>query len=226
MSDSFTLTLSGISSTLEAHYFPPIDLLPNKNYSLGLVEFLTFHSIPNIDERNNKFYIGKNVITIPTGSYEIEDIEAFLLKSVNDDVRLSLKPNNNTLKSEIKCNRMINFQPNDSIGHLLGFTPRRLKPDILHQSDLPVAILKINSLRVECNITTGVYINGKPSHTIHEFFPNVPPGYKIIEVPSNVIYLPIVVQAIQHIQLRLVDQDGDLVNFRGEVITIRLHIKS
>ena len=60
---------------------------------------------------------------------------------------------------------------------------------------------------------------------IHEFFPVVPPRYKIIEVLSQVIYLPVTVKSIDHLQIRIVDQDGRLVNFRGEVITIRLHIK-
>ena len=78
MGDSFTLTLSGTSSVLEAHYFPPIELSPLENYALGLVELLTFNSIPNIDEGKNKFHVGEEVITIPTGSYEIEDIENYL----------------------------------------------------------------------------------------------------------------------------------------------------
>ena len=62
-------------------------------------------------------------------------------------------------------------------------------------------------------------------HMIHEFFPAVPPGYKIIEIPSQVIYLPVTVKSIDHLQLRIVDQKVDLIYFRGETITIRLHIK-
>ena len=68
--------------------------------------------------------------------------------------------------------------------------------------------------------------NNRKAHTIHEFFPTVSPGYKIVEVPSHVIYLPIAVKIIHNIQLHIVDQDGDLVTFRGETITIRLHIES
>ena len=120
----------------------------------------------------------------------------------------------------------MNFQTKNSIGQLLGFSPRILEANKTHTSDLPVAILKVNALRVECNITTGAYINDCKVHTIHEFFPVVPPGYKIVEVPTHVIYLLIAVKTIHQIQLRIVDQDGDVVNFRGEVITIRLHVKS
>lgn len=227
MDDSFTLSLSGTSSILEAQYFPPIELSPRKNYVLGLVELLTFNSIPNIDIGNNKFYVGAEEIVLPTGSYEIEDIENYLREVLaSKGINISIRPNNNTLRSVIKCDRAINFQPSDSIGPLLGFAPRVLEANSSHDSDQPVGILKINALRVECNITSGAYINGQPVHTIHEFFPAVPPGYKIIEVPSQVIYLPIVVKCIEHLQLRIVDQDGNLVNFRGEVISIRLHLKS
>lgn len=227
MSDTFTLTISGTSSVLEAQYFPPIELSPYKNYTLGLVELLTFNSIPNIDVDNNKLYIGEEVITIPTGSYEIEDIGNYVKQVlIGKNIVIDIKPNNNTLRSEIRCNRDIDFRPEDSIGRLLGFTQRILPANKSYESDLPVAILKVNALRVECNLTTGAYVNERKVHTIHEFFPFVPPGYKIIEVPSQVIYLPIIGKIIDHIQLRIVDQDGNLVNFRGEVITIRLHIKS
>ena len=188
MEDSLTLTLSGASSTLEAQFFPPIELSLNKNYVLGLVELLTFNSIPNIDSNNCKFYVGENVTTtLPVGSYEIEDIDKFLRKKLaHDNIAFYLKPNNNTLRCTIKCSLPIDFQLEDSLGRLLGFTKPILKPNVVHNSDLPVTILKINALRVECNITLGAYINGQKVHTIHEFFPAVPPGFKI---PVTVRYI-------------------------------------
>uniref|UniRef100_A0ABD2WIB8 DUF2993 domain-containing protein n=2 Tax=Trichogramma kaykai TaxID=54128 RepID=A0ABD2WIB8_9HYME len=228
MHDSLTLTLSGQSSVLESNYFPPIELDANKNYVLGLIELLTFNSIPNIENGCNRLYLDDNkVISIQPGSYEIEDIESYLKTALlSENIEFSLKPNNNTLRSTLLCSRQVDFRPKDSIGRLLGFTSRVLEPGKEHISDLPVAILKVNALRVECNITSGAFINNQRVHTIHEFFPAVPPGFKIIEVPSNVIYLPVSVKRIDSIQLRIVDQDGALVNFRGETITIRVHVRS
>lgn len=227
MEDSFTLSLSGNSSVLEAQYFPSIELPQHKNFVLGLVELLTFNSIPNVDYSNNKLHLNGDIITIPTGSYEIDAINQFLQETLKSKgIEFSLKANNNTLRSEILCSHPIDLTPHDSIGRLLGFAPRILEKNIQHSSDLPVKILRINALRVECNITSGAYINNKKVHTIHEFFPRVPPGYKILEVPSHVIYLPLSVKCIDHLQIQIVDQDGNLVNFRGEEITIRLHIKS
>lgn len=224
---SFTISLSSTSSILEARFFPPIKLLPEKNYVLGLIEILTFHSIPNIDERNNIIKVDGNEVKIPTGSYEIEDISSYLKEEFSAlGLTFSLEANNNTLQSVIKCTGQIDFRVENSVGPLLGFTPRILAVNKKETSELPVKILKVNIIRVDCNITSGAYINAQRSHTIHEFFPTVPPSFKIIETPSQVIYLPITVNQIDNIQVRLVDQDGELINFRGEVISIRLHIKS
>lgn len=120
----------------------------------------------------------------------------------------------------------VHFDRANSIGSILGFTKRKLVAGLKHESDIPVNILKVNSVRIECNITSNSYINSERSHTIHEFYPNVAPGYKIIELPNTIIYLPVTVPSIDNITIKIVDQNGDLVNFRGENISIRLHLKS
>ena len=226
MGESLLISISGETTELETRYNPPIELSPEKNYALGLKGLLSFNSIPNIDEKNNKFHFDTREIEIPTGSYEIEDIEKYLVDTLKSyGISFSLKPNNNTLQSEIECSTEIDFEKVNSIGKLLGFTPKKLPPNKKHTSDLPVSILKINTLRVECNITTGAYFNNQKVHTIHEFFPAVPPGYRIIEIPHQVIYLPVRVKSIENIQIRIVDQDGESVNLRGETITVILHIQ-
>lgn len=224
---SITLTLSGNNSILTAEYFPPLDLL--NDYVCGLIDFHTYNSIPNVDLSNNLFHIGDEVIQIPVGSYEVDDIANFLHKEsekTQSKPKIRIQANNNTLKTEIKSTHSIYFDKERSIGQLLGFSKTELKPSKKsHESDLPVNITKVNAIRIECNLITGSYINDRLVHTLHEFSPDVGPGYKITEVPKNVIYLPVNVKRISSVVVKVVDQDGNLINFRGENITLRLHLK-
>lgn len=220
-----TLTLTGRTSLLSAEYFPPLDV--SKDYVCGLIDFQTYNSIPNVDERNNMFHIGEHEIEIPIGSYEIEDIANYVaevLLSLNSTIKCTIEANFNTLLTSIVTSEHIYFNRERSIGTLLGFSKTVLSPGKKHTSDLPVDINKVNVIRIECNIINGSYLNNTPVHTIHEFSPETGSGYKIIEVPKNVIYLPVNVKRISSLTLKLVDQDGDIINFRGERITVRLHL--
>ena len=85
--------------------------------------------------------------------------------------------------------------------------------------------MNVTIIRIECNITSGAYNNDKPAHTIHEFAMNVPPGYKLSNTTTHVIYFPVVVRNVTDITIRIVDQNGQLINLRGEEILIRLHIR-
>ena len=69
------------------------------------------------------------------------------------------------------------------------------------------------------------YKESRNEHILHSFYPTVEPGFKIVETHSNVIYVPVNVKRVDNITLSVVDQDGDIVNFRGEVITVRIHLK-
>lgn len=235
-------TLSGRSSILSVDFYNPLVLDQYHDYSLALIGLHTYNSIPNIEEnRNNKFYYWEfgdrtkaRIVHIPTGAYEIGDIEAYLRKHVipsgvaqseyND--YFSLKPNNNTLKCEIKSKHDIDFTRSDSLAELLGYSAQILKADTLHKSNLPVRIVKVATIRVECNITTGAFYNSKPSHTIFEFGLNVDPGYAIDVEPKNLIFLPVNNQTdIHNITLRILDQNDELVNFQGEEIIVRLELR-
>lgn len=228
---SYTFTLSGRSSTLSTRIYPPIILDKSDVYVLGLIDFVSYNAIPNVDSSNNIFHYDDREVEIPEGSYEVNDLEKYINNSLIekkkevDKTVLILRANNNTLKCEIKCNKTIDFSKKNSIGPLLGFKPRILEADTRHTSDFPIAIFKVNSICVECNLVTNSFNNENPVHILHMFYPSVPPGYKIIENPTNVIYLPIKTQYIDEIVLKISDQDGNLVNFKRELITVRLHLK-
>lgn len=225
---SYTFTLTGTESTLNAFINPPIVLDEDEQYAIALINFESFNSIPNIDETNNKFYLAADMqhpIEIPTGSYEIENINEYLqVQLQKKGIVLSIIGDNTTLKTRIKCSELVDLSPKDSIAKLLGFERRRLK-SLEETSDRPADIFKVNAICIECNLVSGSYLNDQQVHMIHQLFPNVPPGFKIVENPSNLIYLPINTRVINHISLQIVDQDGELVNFREERVTIRLHLK-
>lgn len=238
MSYTFTLTgsISDKHSILHSNINPPIVLEEDSEYVIGLINFEAFNSIPNIDSTNNKFYIdGKDPFEIPEGSYEISDINKLLKRHFKDPRErargqdyytfIDIKGNNNTLHTEIKCDKVINFKPEDSIGKLLGYEPRKLKANKVEVSDHPANILKVNAVCIHCSLVSGSYRNNEEVHIIHQMFPNVDPGFKIVDSPNSVIYLPINTRVINSITIKILDQDGNSINFRGEVVTIRLHLK-
>jgi hypothetical protein len=81
----------------------------------------------------------------------------------------------------------------------------------------------VNSIFIAVDIINGSYMNGKLTIIIYSFFPNVSTGYKIVENPINLVFLPLNTHSIDKVTAKLTDQDGKLLNLRGETITIRLH---
>ena len=80
-------------------------------------------------------------------------------------------------------------------------------------------ILSVNSILVNIDIISGSYVNGQRYPTIYSFFSGVSPGYKIIETPANLVYLPVTLDAIYSMQTSLTDQNGNLLNLRGENVS-------
>lgn len=226
---SHTLTLKGRSSLLCAEYFPPIDLSKGQ-WSIALIGLETYNSIPNVTSSNCNIHLKKQngverVVTIPEGTYDIDDLNSYLKQHIEG---FELRANVNTLRSEIQTTvEQIDFTPENSIGVLLGFPKRILLPQeaVIYVSDNPVDIQPVSTIRVECNISTNAFLNNKLVHTVFAFYPTTGPGYKITEVPNTPIYLPVATHILDHLEVTLVDQNSELVDFRGEEIIIRLHLK-
>lgn len=235
---SYTVSLTGSSSVLRSSLFPALRLRTDRDWEAALLDFTTYNSIPNITEDvNDKFYFYKSkdndgnytspeVLSLKTGSYEIEDIEKELKKHMGED-NIELKANNSILRVEIMSKYYIDFTKPDCIGLMLGFpqTTTVLEPHITHTSPQTVDIIKVNVLNITCNIIQGSYKDGVNQHILHTFYPIVPPGFKIVEKPHNLVYLPLNTSYISDIELNVIDQDGNIVDFRGEVISVRIHIK-
>ena len=174
-------------------------------------------------------------IKIPTGSYEIDDLNNTLrfemeqaghYDEVNNESYINIAANSNTLKSILIIGQgyQVDFNHQNNLSKVLGFTGKKYGEGF-HESEKPVNILSINSILVNIDIIEGSYVNGKTKNTIYSFFPDVSPGFKIIESPKNLVYLPLLTDTIHNLNLSITDQDDNLLNLRDEKLTARFHIR-
>lgn len=246
MSSSYTFTFTGDSSELSSTFFPEIVLDDDAEYSCALLELTTYHTIPNVTHSNNRveFYwtnLHKSAtgpkdgelthFDLPTGTYEAAEILDYIKYYLGlYGISFYFEVSTTTFKATITCSTALftgGINSNNILNHIFGFNAgRTLSTNIKNTSDEVIKISSQNVIRVECNLTSGAYVNGKRSQSIYEFATNkVEAGYKIIERPNNLIYLPITSKRINFIQLSIFDQNGNLIDFQGEPITCRIHIK-
>ena len=150
-----------------------------------------------------------------------EDITIRLMKTT-----ILIFPQTNTLKSVLIMEKdyQVDFNHQNSLAKVLGFTGAKYTKGF-HESKNVVNILSINSILVNIDIISGSYINGTTKNTIYSYFLKVSPGYKIIETPVNLVYLPITLDTIDRLGVSITDQDDHLLNLRNEKLTIRFHIR-
>ncbi|KYN14531.1 hypothetical protein ALC57_13261 [Trachymyrmex cornetzi] len=173
---SLTLTLTEKTSILTASYFPALDL-SNGEYELGLTNFETAAIFHTFDTKGN------NDDNNDDDDYVFND---YVGDNIHKDEILILRANENTMKSEIKYAYRVNFTKPNNIGSLLGYSQSRvIPPNKWYASDQPVNIMNITKIRIECNITSGAYNNDKHIQYMNV---KVPPGYKLSDTPTHVIY--------------------------------------
>ena len=238
---SFQIILSNDKTNFGTRFNPKLELDEKKKYEIALVNLETYYSFPNIDETNNIFVYSPDngnsweKIKIPEGSYEIDDINNTIQREmekrghydeINEDYYINIAPNTNTLKSVLILEKgyQVDFNHQNSLAKVLGFTGTKYTEGF-NESENVVDILRINSILVNIDIISGSYVNGTTKSTIYSFFPDVSPGYKIIESPVNLVYLPITLNTIDSLNVMITDQDDHLLNLRNEKLTIRFHIR-
>lgn len=224
-----TIALNGNSSELSCNIFPSLEV--DRKAQISLLSLQTNNSIPNIQPGCNTIgfnfiFGGHEQITIPTGTYELTGIQSAINKIKPDFVTsFQLKANSNTLKCMMRCSHDVDFTMDNNISSLLGFENKVNDGETTHESENLVNITKINCIKIGCNLISGSFDDGEPSQTIHEFFPSVPPGYKIIEIPRHLVFYPLHSTTIGKVRITLKDQNNRLINLQGEPITVRLQVK-
>ena len=233
-----TFILSGNTSNFVTCHNSVI-LDSKKEYEAALLSLDIYNSIPNISWGINnilKYSVDNGAtwktIALNTGAYELaainDEIKRQLIANGDDDKAITLTANVSRLTSIVTIENQtykIDFSVPNSIGSILGFGA-----DVIgygyNESPNIVDIMQINSILVNIDIIMGSYVNGSPSPAIYSFYPNVAPGYKIVERPNpSLIYYPLSRHDISRMRVWLTDQNGNLVDTRGETVTIRIYVR-
>ena len=214
-----------------------------------LVTLEKYYNFPNLSDENNVFRYSPGFIEvgrgdeddstrqrqwvevqISEGSYDLIDI-AETIKIVmkgngHNDESIKITANTNTLKSvlEIQDDLQVDFRARNLISSVLGFRYQVYEEGI-HESQNVVNILSINSILVNVDVMGGSYVNGRTQNTIYSFFPNVSPGYKIVENPRNLVCLPVILDKINKTEKVVTDQNGKQLNLCGKNLIIRYHLR-
>ena len=215
-----------------------LHLDPNKTYEAAFLSLESYNSIPNIIEgRNNvlKYSIDKGLswksIVFHTGAYELQainnEVKRQIIVNGDDDSAISITANISRLTAIVNIENQsyqVDFTDNNSLASQLGFEKTVIGFGYNEGTSI-VNIMPVNSILVNVDIIIGSFVNGRQSPTIYSFHPNVSPGFKVVERPTTLIYYPLSRHDISRIRLWLTDQDGNLIDLRGETITIRIHVR-
>src|SRR5271156_2332119 len=234
---AISLIFSSTTSNWSTQIYPQIILDDANNYEVGLINLETYYSFANVTTSNNIFtYFNgttNKTITLAVGSYDINDINTAIQNgmkangdwdSTNSAYYITILANASTLGSIINIsnvNYTIDFTVQNSLANLLGFNATVIRSGI-NISPSIANIININSIYVNCDIIKGSYSNGSYSPVLFNFFPTVGPGYKIVQVPENIVYLPLATNQIMNVRIWLTDQNNNIIDFRGESINVRI----
>lgn len=234
------VTLISYSSELFVRFKEVIHL--DSPHQVALIHLSTFNVIPNIDPTANSLTVGTKVIKVPTSCHEIESLSEYINERIlsnnnapaqfwKKDVvdtrtpKFKLMADPTTSKCLLFSVFDVNFDVPNSIAEKLGFERKLYPGKKSYESEHTVQLQPLNLIRVETNLVSSSYMNNKKTHSLFEFTPNIPSGYRILISKESPIYFPITLDQIDHIAVRLLDEQDRLVNFRGEQIVCTIHIR-
>ena len=234
------------TSQFTFRFNPPI-ILDSLEYEMALMDIETFYSFPNINitNCNIRYYspatLRWNIIVLPIGTYTIETINLECVTqqtAFGDSVTVvKFAPYISALKCKMSLSKAVgveepkvDFTYPNSINTILGFNSQIYNNTSTTStktfiSENTVNIMGVSSVYINCDLISNSYINGVMFPVIYSFFPNVPPGYKIVEKPFHLVFLPINRSTISQIKVWITDQNGNTLDFRGENISIRFYLR-
>ena len=196
-----------------------------------------FNDLKELVEANNQQHT-KHPITIPEfeiqddsieieltpGVYELVDINNAIKQKIHESdygFKIDIIPDTISMKSVLTTSNSIHF--NSRLNILLGFTNKEYPPGT-HTSEKPVMITTTDKVHLKCDCVDGSIVNGIREQILFSFNLSAPPGYKIINNPTTLLYKKINKTRLDQIQFFLEDSNHNPVDFNNETLTFTIQI--
>lgn len=231
---AFQISLNSRTSKIVREYNDGIFL--NGPYEVGLKHFTVWNSLYNVTTKNNiivfKYFSDNHFVsetyTFPPGYYEIDEI----IEKIQNDEHIkqsetTISLSKHSFKISIRSKWEIDFDSEHSLGRLLGFSKQKIKPNTTAISDMPVDIFSINNIKVCCNlIQSNIEDLKRNVNTLYDFpLDSNSFGAKIIKEPNPICYFTVNTDKIYELLVTITDQDNNIIDFHGELISLTLDFR-
>ena len=81
-----------------------------------------------------------------------------------------------------------------------------------------------STIKIHCNVISGVKDNGNNTDILYTFTLTEPPGYLINIIPTNILYQNVAKDRIEYIEFHNKDEHGRPIDFNGDVLSFTLHL--
>lgn len=197
------IKLKGNTAVLSYHFESHF---PTNELKVGLLGFYSTNLINNITNKNNKIYYNGTSLSVPEGRYNYATLREYLNRYGFD---LIIRGN------QIEINSLyVITERSDSLSHFLNTTKK---------------FIPVETINVHCNLAHGMLVQGgmfahRETDIISCFKMNVNFNNPIIYEPTP-IYYSIQYNNIYKVELRICDENDQLIDFNGADITVVLELK-
>ena len=245
---STTFSIDSKESDIRFRLPTPLILDQKLNYELGLSWFSVYNRLFNINETNNKFFSIYRLehaqkIELSPGAYEIKNLSNIMNIKICKQLKIEVDPKN--LQIELipdltngKClmKNKVSIIFSEGLAKLLGFEGGKKYDAGEHLSENNINISNVTRINIECDQIEGGYVDMgiirssiphlRTTNIIYSFPAfAVPFGFKILERMNPPIYFPLISKTISEMRIRILDQNGNLLSFNGEDISMYLHLR-
>lgn len=229
-----SLRSSGTSSSdFTIHYEKPLQF-PDGGWECSLISAQVPNTFYNIGYEKNNYKLYYNdgdadhVIDIPDGAWDIQGINDYIQEQVgNDSIALVPDAYRMRVRLDLKNGYSLDFTDDASPRHILGFESEVYTGDGSHYAPNPPDITNGNdSFYILCDLVDDSYarLGATRQNVLYGFSFSVASGSAQSILPNEHVGLPIAVSYVNSINIKIVNENGLVVDLNDEKVIVNLKI--